>query len=171
MIESRYWRPGLVASARRIAKLSKFKRWSEKRMCLLEREVIIAMSCIRILVERDRMSRKLRERKHELVAFPKKSARRTTYYTIADLEDLYDFKRPASRHLTLEEISNQFIHHFIIFAESSDVPRRFSTIVVASDWSKEKYLFRIELNSITAWLKELSESYLESGWTKVDIGR
>ena len=69
-IESQYWKEELARIAKSIRPVSKPKRWSERAVCTVERDVMIGFFITRRMIELHKVSSKISQRKFEVFSAP-----------------------------------------------------------------------------------------------------
>lgn len=146
MIESRYWKEELRRIARTLRPTLNPPRWTERRHCVLERDIMIGFFIVRRLIELHRVSTATRD--HRLTAFSCLArGRPVTKLNLAQLWDLYeienekrDFKKPLY-------LSNQFVHAHISLVDR-DASRNWSSVYVVSDFNRNQCLWRVPINEI-----------------------
>jgi hypothetical protein len=155
MIESAYWKTELFKAADAIEEHCFVARWTEKRAVLLEREIMIALFCVRTLIERFKVSAKLAEKAVSVVSCSKKVNGPVTILNRHEVGDLYDMQRETRKTISLRFLCNQVIHSYIIFC-ARDETKRFSHIFVCSDFERNRFLYVLSIESIVALLREVA---------------
>jgi hypothetical protein len=158
VIESSYWKAELFVSAKEIKKRCLINRWTEKRAVLLEREIMLAMFCVRSLIERSKISNNLAMKPINVIAYPKKGSKPVTILNRFDLEDLYEFEREKKKMISLKFLCNQIVHSYIIFLVR-DESVNFAHIFVCSDYERNRFLYKVAIKDLIAVILEAASNY------------
>jgi len=157
MIESAYWKVELLTGAANIERRRSFRRWSEKQACLFERSIMVAMFCIRALIERNKISDDLIAKKIRVEVYPKRTQKLMTRLNNHRIDELFNMERPTQRVLSLEFLCNQIIHSYIIFPVRTD--QRFTNLLVCSDYERNRHLYLVNVDTIVSVLREVGMNY------------
>lgn len=133
------------------------KRWSEKQACLFEREIMIAMFCVRTLIEQQKLSEEVITAPLSIEAFPKMPLKNTTRMNNHKIDELFNLKEPIKKSISLEFLCNQIIHSYIIYPEQNQ--KKFTNLLVCSDWEKNKFLYFIKTSMICSILRVVGSDY------------
>lgn len=146
MIESWYWKEDLLAHAKRLRPVRKPKRWSERAVVNFEKDLMVSFFMVRALLERGKLSSKVRSHKFPLVRYPwtGKPVTRLNYHAVEDLYDLSSGKEVA---VNVNFISNQFVHARAIYS-SRDSTRNWSHVLLCSDLEKTKGIYLVAVSEI-----------------------
>jgi hypothetical protein len=158
MIESAFWKTELLKAADDIERQCSPIRWTEKRVVLLEREIMLAMFSVRTLIERHKLSDALTHKPVSVTAYPKKVQEPVTLLNRHEINELYDLDRPKALTVELEFLCNQILHSYIIFA-ARDEKRAFSHLLVCSDYERNRYLYSVSTETLVALLREVGMDY------------
>jgi len=158
VIESAYWKTELFVAADEIESKCPINRWTERRAVLLEREIILAMFCVRSLIERSKISKALTETPIDVIAHPKKTVEPVTLLNRGDIHELFDLDATSTRSVTLAFLCNQIIHSYIIFP-LRDETRRFSHILVCSDFERNRFLYTVSISKIVSLIRQVASDY------------
>lgn len=158
MIESVYWKTELKKQIRTIKRLQRCRRWSEKQLVLLEREIMIAFFCVRSLIEREKLPHKLVNRPIPVVTYPAFPGVKVTILNRGAIDELYDLDRPHKKRLTLAFLSNQIIHSYISSPIKAPRTRQFDSLLVCSDYERNRQLFEVEIKELVAALAAVAAS-------------
>jgi hypothetical protein len=158
MIESAYWKTELLVAADDIENKSSINRWTEKRAVLLEREIMLAMFCVRSLIERSKLSQSLVQKEIEVVAYPKKGDKPVTFLNRGAIDELYDLTATSTKQVTVSFLCNQIIHSYIIFP-LRDGNRQFTHVMVCSDYEKNRFLYTVPIATIVKLIREVASDY------------
>jgi hypothetical protein len=146
MFESRYWKEDLLAHAKRLRPAKKPKRWSERAVVTFEKEVMVSFFMVRALIERGKLSSKVRSHKVLVVRHPWKG-KQVTLLNYHDVNDLYDMGDGIEAKVNVLFISNQFIHARAIYA-ARDKRRNWSHVLLCSDLEKTTGMYSIAVSEI-----------------------
>lgn len=156
MIESAYWKTELFAAADAIEEQQDCIRWTEKRAVMLEREIMIAMFCVRSLIERSKVSNSLVQKQLPVISFPVRPGKIVHRLNCWDIDELYDLDDSVKQQLTLQLLTNQVIHSYIIFPRKNVEKRMFTHLLVCSDFERNKQLFQISIEDVVAIIREVA---------------
>jgi hypothetical protein len=166
MIESAYWKDELLDAAAEIGGCQSFRRYSEKKACLLERSLMVAMFCIRTLIERHKISDDLATKSLIVEAFPKRTSKLTTRLNNHRIDELFDMERSTQRTLDLAFLCNQIIHSYIIFPLRTG--QRFTHLLVCSDYERNRFLYLVTVELIVSLIREVGTNYPNSSEFRFD---
>ena len=157
MIESVYWKHELLSAAKEIERRQSLRRYSEKQACLLGRSIMVAMFCVRTLIERRKISDVLSEKTFTVDAYPKTTQKATTKLNSHKLDELFDMESPTQRTVTLAFLCNQIIHSYIISPVRTG--RQFTHLLVCSDYERNRFLYFITIDLVLSLLREVGDNY------------
>lgn len=156
MIDESYpWRKALMDSAERLEARKLQQRWRQETFHLVERDVMLGFFAIRRLIESFKVPDSVRASTHEATRFAATGVLADVWNRF-EIWDLFDLENPETCKLTLREICNQFIHSWIHVTEFAE-DRSFSGFMVSSDWARRKYLYSIDLYTVTGIFRTVSE--------------
>jgi hypothetical protein len=158
VIESTYWKTELFVAADEIERKCLINRWTEKQAVLLEREIMLAMFCVRCLIERSKLSDSLVRKTVEVTAHPKKVEQPVTVLNRGDIDELYDLSVAETKSVTLLYLCNQIVHSYIIFP-MRDGTRDFTHIIVCSDYERNRFLYTVPLTTMVTLIREVASDY------------
>jgi hypothetical protein len=157
VIESAYWKQELLSTVKEIERRRSLRRYSEKQACLLERSIMVAMFCVRTLIERHKISDDLSDRVFTVEAYPKRTQKLTTRLNLHEIDELFDLDQPTHRRVTLSFLCNQIIHSYIIFPVQTG--QQFTHLLVCSDYERNRFLYVITVDLILSLLREVAVNY------------
>lgn len=152
-MDSTHWKTELFPVADRIEDLATFRRYSDRRANLLEREVMLAMFSIRVLIERHKLSEEILSEKVTVRAYPKKTNKPTTWLNNHKINELFDLNADILKLLGLAFFCNQIIHSYIMSPVREG--RKFTHLFVCSDYERNKFLYLVETDVIVALLRKV----------------
>lgn len=159
MIESRYWKLELLKQAEAIKKRQRCQRWSEKQVVMLEREIMIAFFCIRSLIERHKVTDALAQHPLPVVAYPILPGKHAHLLNCCDIDELYRMDSPVQRTVNLSFFCNQVIHSYVITAQREPSEKKFTTLIVCSDYERNRQLFRVVIKDIILVMRKVAANY------------
>jgi hypothetical protein len=148
MISDPYpWREELLRVADRLEKRKAQRRWTERTMFLIERDIMLSAYSIRKLNEAKRISDRLRgERvrvqRHELVG------------RVPDMQnghrfwEFYDFEHGADVELKMADLCNQIIHSWI-WGIAAEEGGGLAGIYVSSDRERRRSVYLVDVDTLT----------------------
>jgi len=152
-MDSTHWKTELFSVADRIEELATFRRYSDRRANLLEREVILAVFSVRVLIERHKLSEELLSEKLVVRAYPKRTKKPTTWLNNHKIDELFDLNADIFKTLGLTFVCNQIIHSYILSPVQEG--QKFTHLFVCSDYERNKFLYLMETDLIVALLRKV----------------
>jgi len=156
--ESRVWKAALLKQARLLQKRKTQKRWPERAMAHVEREIFISAFSIRKLIESKKLSDQV-----EAILLRTDSYEHTGHLVdIANwhkIEELYNLSESEPKNLKLADFCNLIIHSlvFIIVLSSNN---GLEGIFVTSDFKSSNYLLYIPINEVITALNAVSKDHI-----------
>lgn len=147
MIESRYWRAELRRDVAWLRTRQRYRRWSEKQQILFERRIMVVAFQIRVLLERPKVSVRARRTTVSSRVYPKVGKRTVHWLNAAELHEHFDLDNFKVVELSMREVCNQLIHHYIIFAARGE-QTRFESILVFSDYKRNICLYELPVKEL-----------------------
>jgi hypothetical protein len=146
MIESRYWKEDLRSHAKRLEPQRTPRRWSERAVVNFEKELMVSFFMVRALLEREKLSKKVTDHVVPVARSPWNGTPVTklNYWCV---DELYDFDQTREIMVSLNFVSNQFVHARAIFS-GRDKSRNWSEVLVCSDYEKKKAVYVVALSDI-----------------------
>lgn len=141
IFESEPWRDELVRLASRLEKRYTQKRWNERSLYLLEREIFLGAFAARKLIESRKVSDQISKSPVQIARYPAGSEA-ITFLKQHNFAKLYDLYANEKESLTYRDICNQCIHSSI-FAPFIPFGKALVGVFVSSDRSKSKKLYYI----------------------------
>jgi hypothetical protein len=164
MIESRYWRAELRTDLRWLRKNRRYARWSEKRMVLFERRLMLVAFQVRTLIDRPKVSAAIVAAKLEGRRFPKIGHKPFTVMDVADLEQHFDMASPEPARLSTRDLCNQLIHHYVLFADSKE-RGDFTSVVVFSDYRKNECMYEFDIGQLITFFARFCDDSTALGYS------
>jgi hypothetical protein len=160
MIESCYWKEELHRIAKAIKPRRKAARWSERNLCIVERDLMIGFFIVRRLIELHKVSSKTREFQLDLFACPRTSKPRKIS-GLNNLWELYDLNKEKRERKKPMYVSNQFIHAQISNI-ARDETRNWSDVYIVSDFDRKNCIWRVSLEQIRLLFLTAADDYPHS---------
>ncbi|NED58717.1 hypothetical protein G3I24_48510 [Micromonospora aurantiaca] len=140
------WREELLRVAGRLEKRKAQRRWTERTMFLVERDIMISAYAIRKLKEANKISDRLRDerirvQRHDLID------------RVPDVQNghrfwqFYDFERATDVELKMTDLCNQIIHSWIWGVAAED-EGGLAGIYVSSDRERRKCVYLVEVDTL-----------------------
>lgn len=144
VIESRYWREELGRISKSIRPVAKPKRWSERAVCTVERDIMIGCFIVRRLIELDKVSSNIAKLQLDVFSAPviKAVTKQSRFYP----EENYDWEAERSRKKPVPYICNQCIHAYVSFIDRGP-DRNWSHMLVVSDFDRNSVIWRIPFST------------------------
>lgn len=156
MIESRYWREELRRDIRWLREKRTYRRWSEKQMVLFERRLILVAFQVRMLIEQQRVCDEAAASTLPCRRFEKRGPKPVTLLNRSDIIENFDLEEPLDVTLSAWDLSNQLIHHYVIFAMSGR-PREFTSVWFFSDYKRNECLFEADAKLLIDFLAQFAD--------------
>ena len=153
-IDSSFWKAKLLPAVERIQQLGTFTRYSERLADEFEREIMLAVFCVRTLFERRKLSEELLAKRYATDAFPKKTKKPVTWLNNHDIPELYDLNKPEPIQIDPIFLCNQIIHSYTLIPVKGG--HGFSDILVCSDFERNRYLYLISVEVIIKLLTDVA---------------
>lgn len=155
-IESLYWKEELARIAKTIRPVPRPKRWSERAVCSVERDVFIGFFIIRRLIELNKVSSRIADKKLSVFSAP--VTKTITKFNWHCLEDNYDWKAERAEKKPVSYLSNQCIHAYLSFVLRGK-DRNWSDLLVVSDYDRNETVWRIPFATIIELFEEASNDW------------
>jgi len=157
MIESCYWKEELKRIAKSIRRSKKPARWSERALCIIERDLMLGFFIVRRLIELHKVSSMTRNFQMEVFSCPTRGKHVTSlnHHRIDELYDLENENRQIKKPLY---VSNQFIHAYTSFI-MRDESRNWSDVYIVSDFDRNDCIWRIPVSVIQRLFITAAQDY------------
>lgn len=151
------WKQECLKIATKLAKRYNQKKWSERSLFTLEKEVFLGLFALRKLMESNKVTDSVKNRKIELAIYPANDKPITllNQHKFPELYDLYAGQKEA---VSYWDICNQFIHSSI-FAPFVPTGTSLVGFYIASDWAKKKKLYYFQLKVLVEMLETVGNNY------------
>lgn len=159
MIESGYWKQDLLAHAKRLRPVKRPKRWSERAVVNFEKELMVSFFMVRALLERGKLSRKIRSHRFPVVRYPW-NGKQVTRLNYHDVDELYDLSEGVRTTVDVNFISNQFVHARAIYASRGET-RNWSHVLLCSDREQSKGIYMVEVSEIQSLFHLVARDWIE----------
>ena len=151
------WKQECIKIASKLAKRYNQKIWSEKSTFALEKEVFLGLFALRKLIESKKVTDAVKNRKIELAVYPVND-KPITLLNQHKFPELYDLYAGHKELLSYWDICNQFIHSSI-FAPFVPMGSSLVGFYIASDWTKKKKLYYVQLKVLVEMLQTVGSNY------------
>jgi len=156
-IESRYWKTDLSKYAHKFKYRYKFcKRIEEKQQVNFEKDIIISLFMLRVLMERKKCSSKTEQFDVSFFRYPCKSDN-VNWLNDWRFEEKYDLDKEEVLIQKPQFLVNQLIHHAALFAYREK--GRWAGVWVAAPNQRRNYLYRIPIFEIIKLLEIAADDY------------
>lgn len=155
-IESLYWKEELARIAKTIRPASKPKRWSERAVCVVERDVMIGFFIVRRMVELYKVSSVIS--KMQLDVFSAPVTTNVTKMNRFALEENYNSNAEKAERKSVAYICNQCIHAYISFVDRGS-DRNWSDLLVVSDYDRNNVIWRVPFKTISNLFEAASNDW------------
>ena len=145
MIESLYWKEKLAQIAKSIRPITMPKRWSERAVCSVERDVMIGFFIVRRLMELHKVSSGITEMRLDVFSAP--TTKNVTKLDQVAIDENYDWNAERVEKKQVLYICHQCVHARLSFVERSP-DRNWSNLLVVSDYDLKERIWRIPFPEI-----------------------
>jgi len=143
--ESTYWKEELTRIAKSIRPVKKPRRWSQRAVSVIERDLTIGCFIVRRMVELHKVSSRVSNL--HLNVFSAPAMRPVNKLNSHLIEENYDWKSETKEIKSVLYLCNQCIHAYTSFIER-DQDRNWSHLLVASDYDRKDLIWRIPFTSL-----------------------
>jgi hypothetical protein len=157
MIESVYWKEELERIAKSIRRVPNPTRWTERGVCVVERDLMVGFFIVRRLLELNKLSSKTKGHKLKLYRHQRKSSRLTNL-NHWDLDEHYDWEKEVQVLKGVKYVSNQFVHATVSFV-TRDETRNWSDVLLVSDFDRNDQIWRVPISEIRDLFLLASDDY------------
>lgn len=155
-IESLYWKEELTRIAKSIRPVPKPKRWSERAVCTVERDVMIGFFIVRRMTELKKVSSRVAELRLNVFSAPVKN--HVNERSKFSVEENYDWKAEKPEQKAVVYICNQCIHAYVSFVDRGP-DRNWSDLLVVSDYDRNNVVWRIPFDTIVSLFEAASNDW------------
>ncbi|GAB5517668.1 hypothetical protein [Rhodopirellula baltica] len=160
MIESLYWKEELKRIADTVRRVDAPPRWTERRHCTVERDLMIGFFMLRRLIELSKVSADISDR--NLTIFSWKSLGiSVNKMNCGALDELYDMDNEVRESKRPFYIANQFIHAYMSFPCRDDT-RNWCDMLIVSDFDRNDCIWRIPIDEIRTLFYDAANDYPSS---------
>ena len=152
--ESSYWKEGLLRHAGSIARRRTLKRWTDRSVAALEKDMMIGFYSIRKLIEAHKVSDEIRDRSISLQAYPS-TGRPVTSMNWHKIDEKYNLNRSTRFQKPLSWICSQIVHSFV-FMPCFDEGGRLDSVLFNSDRTRRQHLYSIGVDEVIALFEEIA---------------
>lgn len=157
MIESIYWKEELERIAKSIRRIPNPPRWTERAVCVVERDLMIGFFFTRRLLELHKLSSKTKDHKLKIYRYRRKGSH-LTRLNHWDLERHYDLDSEVQALKDVQYVSNQFVHASVSFVVR-DETRNWSDVFLVSDYDRDDQIWRVPVSEIRHLFLLASKDY------------
>lgn len=156
-MESSYWKEFLAETASDIQRVRRPKRLTQRRYEIVERNIIISFFLLRRLIELHKVSKKVRDFRLQVFAWPS-TGKLPTLLSNHRIDELYDFSKEQAQTKKPMYICNQVIHSYST-ALVVDETRNWDSMLTVSDYDRKNCIWRIPVDAMVDLLKIASKDY------------
>lgn len=160
MIESVYWKEELNRISKSLCRRKNPPRWSERRYCTLERDLMVGFFMLRRMIELVKLSSLIVDR-HLTVYSCRSRGVNVNKMNCYELEQLYEVDKEVRESKRPLYIANQFIHAYVSFP-IRDETRNWSDIFIVSDFDRNDCIWKIPIETIRSLFLDASHDYPSS---------
>lgn len=157
MIESRFWKEELLRIANELKRVKNPKKWSERLVCTMERDVMVGFFIVRRMTELRKISDELSRSEIKVLKVPRKESN-INLLNYWDINKHYEFEDCKEEVKKVEYVANQFIHSKISYL-FRDETRNWKEFVIASDYENKKVIWIIPVIEIIKLFKKMGTDF------------
>jgi hypothetical protein len=157
MIESCYWKEELRRIAATIRRVAKPPRWTERALCVVERDLMVGLFLLRRLIELNRVSSATKNMRLRIFSH-KARGKLVTQMNGHRIWELYDMENEIAETKKPLYVSNQFIHTYTSII-SRDESRNWSDVYIVSDFDRNDCIWRVPISLIESLFLTASADY------------
>jgi hypothetical protein len=156
--ESSYWKEDLRRLAEKLKARKIQKKFPERSLACLEKEIFIGCYIIRKLIGAKKLSDSIVRLKFP-VRFHSSIGRKLTWFTWnRDFDRSYDFKNVHIEYMSLPYLCNQLIHSFV-FVPHFGRHGTLRGIFFNSDLSKDRKLYYLSISTLEMAFRKVANNY------------
>ena len=144
-IVSRYWREELFRIRKSLIPKKRPPRFTERRICLVERDTMVGFFIVRRLIELSKVGSK--SINHLVPTFRNRPIKSINWSNKHCVWENYDWGKEVKENIPICKVANQFIHsvHSDI---QRDKARNWCDFYIYSDYEQKKSILRVPVKSI-----------------------
>lgn len=155
-IESLYWKEELARIAKTFHPVAKPKRWSERAVCTVERDVVIGFFIVRRMIELHKVSAHIADMKLDVFGMP--AIKIITKLNRFSLDKNYDWSAERAEEKPALYICNQCIHAYLSHVDRGP-DRNWLNFFVVSDFDRNATIWRIPFATIIGLFEAASKDW------------
>jgi hypothetical protein len=160
MIDSVIWKEKLEQDLCFLKKRLAQRNWSYRSIVLFERELTLIFFSIRALIDAGKLTDITAQKEFECVTYPnlgKVVDDFTKYWPIEN----YDFSAGISKNFSLQFLTNQFIHAYVLWPKFSEKGQVLG-VLLCSDREKQSSLIEITTTSAISIVQNVIDDEINS---------
>ena len=127
----------------------RFRRWTEKKVVLYERRLLLVAFQIRTLLERPtKVGHRARHSRVEGRSYKRLGAHPVTHMNVMDVNENFDLDHPQIVRLPIFDLCNQLIHHYLLAVLREEGKQRWDSVWVCSDWKRNTCLYEFSVDKV-----------------------
>lgn len=160
MIESRYYRKDLKKLVKKLTIKKNPKKWSEKRMVVMEKRIVLCFYIIRKLIENDKVTNKTKSHVLTIEKFPRtlKAITPINYWVI---DEIYELDNGSIENINIKDFSDLCIHSRIIYLQIDDTDN-WDKLYLTSDKKMDEFLLSVSVEELIRTLNIVIKDYPKS---------
>ena len=156
-MESSYWKEFLAETASDLQHVTRPKRLTQRRCEIVERNIVISFFLLRRLIELRLVSKKTRDFRLEVFAWPS-TGKLPTLLNNHRIEELYNFSKEHVQTKKPMYICNQIIHSYSALM-LVDETRNWDSMLTVSEYARKDCIWRIPVAVMIDLLRTASTDY------------
>lgn len=160
MIESRYYRKDLKRLVKKLTRKKNQKKWTEKRMVVMEKHIVLAYYIVRKLIENDKVTNKTKSQVLTVEKFPR-TAKAITPFNYWAIDEIYDLNKGVTENLNIKDFSDVCIHSRTIYL-TIDKTKNWDKLFLTSDKKMDEFLMAVSTEELIRTLNIVIKDYPKS---------
>lgn len=154
--DSLYWKDELLKLSQKVGLRLAQRRWSQRSLFAVEKEVFIGFYSIRKLIESKKISSPISGKNYKVREFPRNS--QPDISLIDNPSKEFDFTKYKHVDISIADMCNQFIHSYYFLPVMPD-GKALVGFFICSDYQRKKSIYFISVFDVVDIYKTVGENY------------
>lgn len=154
--DSTIWKEDLFKAAQRLSRRKAQRRWTERSLMLVEKDVFVGFYAVRMLLQAKKLSEGF-ERIHIAVERIPSVGKPVTHMNYHRVDELYDFGSDQRERTTLSlmELCTKVVHSFVFFP-GLDEAMELGGVLLGSDRERNSWVYVIDIAEVIALFEAIA---------------
>jgi len=157
--DSLFWKDELLKLSQKVGLRLAQRKWSQRSLFAVEKEIFIGFYSIRKLIESKKVSNSVSGKSYKVIEFPKNCQFNISLIDNPSKE--FDFKKYNHVNISIADMCNQFIHSYYFLPVIPD-GRSLVGFFICSDYQRKKSIYFINILDVVDIYKTVGENYPKS---------